>query len=182
MWNKRESSASNLDQFRGDEAVSIFSVARSIIRRRTTLITTLLGAEALDPPSVRPKPLPPTTRFNYKGGHKSCNFFLSFFIISANLKHPIMMTDSKKEQHVDMQTDQEGNITDKPSEVQDESQYPTGIRLATIIASILLAMFLVALVCILMQTRSLYSNSNITLGPHNHRYRSSPNCQPVQCT
>lgn len=36
--------------------------------------------------------------------------------------------------------------TEKSSESQDDTRFPTGIRLVTIIASILLAMFLVALV------------------------------------
>ena len=36
--------------------------------------------------------------------------------------------------------------TEKSSESQNDTRFPTGIRLVTIIASILLAMFLVALV------------------------------------
>lgn len=50
----------------------------------------------------------------------------------------------------DQRLDQPGNgsiANEKPSEVkEDESRFPTGMRLAVIIVSILFAMFLVALV------------------------------------
>lgn len=59
----------------------------------------------------------------------------------------IQMTISIKEEHTNMHPDQDyAAIDEKCSDIKDESHFPTGIRLVTIIASILLAMFLVALV------------------------------------
>jgi hypothetical protein len=56
------------------------------------------------------------------------------------------MAHSIEEQRLD-KPDNPSITNEKPSEVkQDDSQFPTGIRLAVIIVSILFAMFLVALV------------------------------------
>jgi uncharacterized protein YqhQ len=55
------------------------------------------------------------------------------------------MAHSIEEQRLDKPDNSSTN--EKPSEVkEDDSQFPTGIRLAVIIVSILFAMFLVALV------------------------------------
>jgi EmrB/QacA subfamily drug resistance transporter len=58
------------------------------------------------------------------------------------------MSSSTKEPQLNMQPGQDSTTTEKRSEVKDESHFPAGIRLVTIIASVLLAMFLVALVCV----------------------------------
>jgi hypothetical protein len=56
------------------------------------------------------------------------------------------MAHSIEEQRLD-QPDNASIANEKPEEVkEDDSQFPTGIRLAVIIVSILFAMFLVALV------------------------------------
>jgi MFS family permease len=62
-----------------------------------------------------------------------------------------MSTLSIKEPQSNMQPDQDQDSTtaEKRSEINDESQFPAGIRLVAIISSILLAMFLVALVSVL---------------------------------
>jgi hypothetical protein len=50
------------------------------------------------------------------------------------------------EDQQEMQPKHDHDTTEKPSDAEDTSQMPTGLRLITIIASVLLAMFLVALV------------------------------------
>lgn len=74
------------------------------------------------------------------------------------------MPDSIEERRLD-QSDN-ASFNEKPSEViEDESQFPTGTRLLVIIISILFAMFLVALV-------------SLVLPPHRYQYTNISRIAP----
>lgn len=93
------------------------------------------------------------------------------------------MAHSIEGQRLD-QPDNASIANEKPSEVkEDESQFPTGMRLAVIIVSILFAMFLVALVWLswIHRCSRECTNDSFALGSNYHCHRSPPNRQPVQC-
>ena len=74
------------------------------------------------------------------------NLSISFPKNIFNMPHPI-----HEEHPLHKQPHQSLNSTEKPSDVQDDaSQFPTGAKLGVIVISILFAMFLVALVRILL--------------------------------
>lgn len=55
---------------------------------------------------------------------------------------------------------------------EDESQYPSGLRLTLIILSAFISLFLVSLVSLLSYTEASDSPSNQVSGPHDHQHRN----------
>lgn len=55
---------------------------------------------------------------------------------------------------------------------EDESQYPSGLRLTLIILSAFISLFLVSLVSLLSYTEASDSPSNQVSGSHDHQHRN----------